>query len=124
MKYCPECGLEYEAGAATCTECSVALVDQPPTPGRDETEWNDLVAILVTADASVVMVAKSLLEAEGISCFAQCWLVQDLIGWGRLPSGVNLATGPIRLEVPRDHEDVARALLATHVELGTPGEGD
>jgi predicted P-loop ATPase/GTPase len=37
MKYCPECGAEYEPRTSTCNECQVALVDTPPaTDAEDE----------------------------------------------------------------------------------------
>ena len=30
MKYCPECGREYEAAIAACPACRVVLTDEPP----------------------------------------------------------------------------------------------
>ena len=111
--YCPECGIEFRDGVTVCTDCAVALtLDPPPAPPEPTAEWVDLETVLETSDPTVIAVARSLLEAEGIPCFARGDLLQELIGWGRLPLGVNLVTGPVQLQVPRERGEEARELLS------------
>lgn len=110
--YCPECGLEYREGVTVCTDCGVALVLEPPEASREPSpEWLDLETVLETGDAALLAVARSLLEAEGIPCFVRGDQLQEFLGWGRLPSGVNLVTGPAQLQVERKRADEARQLL-------------
>ena len=111
--FCPKCGQEYRDGVTVCGECDVALTPDPPDPPPgDETEWRDLETVLVTSDPALLAVARSLLDAEGIPTFSRGELLQDVVGWGRLPGGSNLVSGPVRLEVPADRSQEARALLA------------
>ena len=127
--YCPECGLEYRQGVTVCPDCGVALVtDRPAVPPDPKPEWVDLETVLETSDPALLTVARSLLEAEGIPSFAQGEVLQEFLGWGRLPSGSNLITGPVRLQVPRERAAEARALLKAvgpPVEASTdePAEG-
>jgi hypothetical protein len=116
--FCPECGTEYAPGVTRCEECGVDLVAEPPPAAVDTAEWKDLVTVLVTDDPALVPVARSMLEAEGIPCFARGDGLQDLVGLGRV-GGSNLVFGPVELQVPRGREAEARALLATEV----PPEG-
>ena len=110
--FCPQCGTEYREGVTVCRDCGVGLVeDRPPEPAEPRYEWADLVTVLRTSDPALIAVAKSLLEAEGIPCFAQGERLQDLLGLGRAGGGVNLVTGPVQLQVPREHESEARLLL-------------
>ena len=110
--YCPECGDEYRDDVAQCSECSVALVSEPPLNAPvPRTEWFDLETVLETGDSALLAVSRSLLEAEGIPCFARGEVIQDFLGWGRLPSGVNLITGAVQLQVPTERSAEARALL-------------
>jgi hypothetical protein len=72
------------------------------------TEWADDVVVLETTDEGQLMVARSLLEAEGIPCFAEGEEGQQLIG-----------AGPVRLRVRLADQDAARALLA-HLQPSEP----
>lgn len=121
--YCPQCGTEYRDGVTVCTECEVALVEEPPVPERDEAEWADFVTVLSTGDESEVRVAQSLLEAEGISCFANGERMQGVLGFGL---AARLALGPVQVEVRPQDADAARALLAAedlhYVEPDEPPE--
>lgn len=36
MKYCPDCGAEFQPEAKTCTDCGSELADAPPTVSPDE----------------------------------------------------------------------------------------
>ena len=117
--YCPECGLEYQEAVSLCSECGVALeVDPPPAPAEPTSEWIDLETVLETGDVTLLLVARSLLEAEGVPCFARGEQLQEFLGWGRLPSGVNLVAGPVQLQVPRERSHEARQLLRA-VEAAT-----
>ncbi len=102
--YCPSCKAEFRTGYTACAQCGVALVDElPPGPLP---EYLDLTTVLVAPDESMLMVAKSRLEAEGIPCFTTNNM-QDLFGLGRI-AGYNLVTGPQELQVPP--EDAERAI--------------
>jgi hypothetical protein len=85
-------------------------MEQPARGPHDEAEWVDSVVVLETTDEAQLMVARSLLEAEGIHSFAQGEEGQQLIG-----------AGPVRLCVRVGDQKAARALLA-HVERAGPSE--
>ena len=111
--YCPNCRTEYQADATICTDCGAELVEDPPLPeGSEEPdyEWEDLETVLVTSDATLLPVVKSVLESEGIDAFAQGEMLQDFMGIGRL-AGPNLVTGSIEIQVHRNDAKRARALL-------------
>ncbi len=111
--FCPECGLECGDDVAVCRGCGAALTRDPPVlPPKPEAEWLDLETVLETSDPALLTVARSLLEAEGIPCFPRGELLQELLGCGRLPSGINLVTDPVQLQVPGDRSAEARELLA------------
>jgi len=111
--YCPNCGTEYREGVTTCSDCNVPLTPDPPTPVAPDPrpEWLDLETILETSDSALLPVVRSLLESEGIPCFVRGEQLQEFLGWGRMPSGVNLITGPMQLQVPRERLEEARQLL-------------
>ena len=107
---CPQCGAKYPQGATRCPECDVELVDHAARAPQDMAEWVGDVVVLETTDEGQLMVARSLLEAEVIPCFAQGEEGQQLIG-----------AGPVRLRVRLGHQEAARALLA-HLEPTGPSE--
>jgi Putative prokaryotic signal transducing protein len=122
--FCPQCGQEFVAGVTVCSDCGVTLQQDPPElepePGP---EWVDLETVLETGDAALLTVARSLLEAEGIPSFARGEGLQEFMGWGRIPLGVNLVTGPVELQVPPERADEARRLLeATRPDEPEPPE--
>ena len=107
--FCPKCGDEYQPGFTRCTDCDVPLVENLPAaagPGPFE-----MVTVLETGDQSLVAVAKSILEEAGIPCIARNEALQNLFGWGSIGAGFNAAMGPIRVQVLKEDEDVARELL-------------
>jgi len=82
--------------------------------GRDTEEapeWVDDVVVLETTDEGQLMVARALLEAEGIPCFTQGEESQRVIG-----------AAPLRLRVPIRDEEEARALLAHLEPIGPDDE--
>ena len=114
--HCRGCDIEYEPGVTRCPACGAELATTP-SPGpragpRGEAGWVDLVTVLKTADASLLLVAKSLLDAEGVPAFAEGEGVQESLGAGRIAAS-DLPLGPGRLRVRPDDEERARELLAS-----------
>jgi predicted ATP-dependent serine protease len=107
---CPQCGAKYPQGITRCPECDVELVDETVEAARDITEWMDDVVVLETTDEGHLLVARSLLEAEGIPSFAHGEEGQQLMG-----------AGPVRLRVRLADQEAARALLA-HLEPPEPSD--
>lgn len=112
--FCPQCGAEYREGFYTCAVCDVPLVAErsPQPPPQPILRPIDLVTVLATGDESLVVMAKSLLESAGIQYLVKGEIVQDFIGFGRLGTGFNPITGPLEIQVEREHEEEARRLLA------------
>lgn len=104
--FCPRCGMEHREGVPTCSDCGVTLVVNPPPEGRDEAAWVDLVTVLASSDPSQLLVAKSLLEAEGIPC-----CLHEIMGVGRAAAGPDVAIGPVQLQVRPGDVERARELL-------------
>jgi hypothetical protein len=104
------CGDEYRPGFARCGDCDAILVEEPVPEPRPQPPA-DLVTVLETGSQSLLAVAKSILDSAGVPYVARNERLQDLFGWGRLGTGFNLAMGPVRLDVPRDRLEEARALL-------------
>jgi len=96
--FCPKCGAEYQTGITQCADCGVALVTEPPD--EEQPEWVDFVTVLTTRDHAELAVAKSLLDGEGIPFFARNEEVENM-----------LASGPVEVQVPPEHEKVAKGLL-------------
>lgn len=118
---CPQCRQEYGEEIPACPKCGVALVGELPAEVREEPEWADLVVLHTTADEAEILVAKSLLEAEGIRCFLEGEGIQELMGAGR-------AGLPVRIQVEARDAEAARELLAANDlaftgpdERGEPG---
>ena len=111
LMFCPECGAEYREGIVKCSDCDVALVATAPEPPEPEqAEWVDLVTVLTSSDPALLAVAKSLLEADGITFIARGEGLQDLFGLGRV-GGFNAVTGPVEIQVSTAAEAEARRLL-------------
>jgi len=105
---CPECGGEYRDGFFECTDCGVALVEQLPAPAAEPTA-SDLVTVVETADPAEIAFVESLFLEEGIPYFKKGESIQDLFALGRI--GVNVVTGPVLIQVPREHAEAATQLL-------------
>ncbi|RPJ81987.1 MAG: DUF2007 domain-containing protein [Acidobacteria bacterium] len=118
---CPNCKAEYREGYTVCSDCEVPLVerleaeDEPPEPEME------LVTVFDTGEPADVLVAKSILEAEGIDFFAKDEGVQDLFGAGRLGSGFNTMAGQVEIQVRPEDADRARQLL-TRLDEGPQAE--
>src|SRR5213594_395071 len=111
--FCPRCGGEYRSGFTECADCLIPLVAQPPevppVPSDPEVEF---VTIFRTGSAALIPLAKSILESAEIAFITKGEGVQDLIGWGRFPTGLNAAVGPVEFQVASDDAEEARSLLA------------
>ncbi len=120
--FCPTCGDEYQPGFDRCSDCDVALVEEEPEV-PEVPEPGDLVTVLETGSQSLVAVAGSILDGAGIPYIARNDRLQNLFGWGSIGTGFNLVTGVIRIQVPPDREEEARALL-TELPDALADEGD
>jgi hypothetical protein len=91
----------------------VPLVNNPPNsgPAKDRADIT-LVTVFRSSDLTVLAIAKSILAAVAIEFIAKGEVVQDLVGWGRFPSGMNLVAGPEEIQVRAEDERDARMLLA------------
>lgn len=109
--YCPECRSEYREGFSRCADCEVALVETlPPLESIPHPDLH-LVTILEAGDPSLIAVAESLLQEEGIPYTKSNEQLQDLFALGRLGAGFNPVVGPIRLQVPEEHAEAALQIL-------------
>ncbi|MBS4021891.1 MAG: DUF2007 domain-containing protein [Dethiobacter sp.] len=110
--FCPKCGDEFIPRVKECPDCNVSLIEKvPKTETNSNPEYVELVTVLVTRDMGELMIAKSLLEAEGIYCFAKGEKIQNLFGYGSLGAGYNLLVGPVQLQVADADANDARAIL-------------
>ena len=81
------------------------------SPSRNAGASGDLVTVLRTANAAAIVVARAILESEGIRCHAKGEGLRDLTGLARLTNVLDPSIGAVELQVhERDVED-ARALL-------------
>ena len=107
--FCPECGAEYRGGFTVCADCDRRLVEQLPLASAPVS--GELATVLEAYDQSLIMLAKGLLDSVGIPYFAKNDQLQDLFGLGRLGPGFNVVVGPVRIQVPEEHAEAARAVL-------------
>jgi hypothetical protein len=67
MPWCPECGAEYREGFTRCSECRVALVNEPPPgterPAEPGPEWVEVAGYTTVEEARF---AQGLLQEQGI----------------------------------------------------------
>lgn len=108
--FCPKCKDEFIKGIEACPDCEVPLVDVLPPEIKPEPTYVELVTVL-SGDMSVMMVAKSLLEDAGIKYFAKGEHLQNLFGAGRFGTGYSMIVGAVQLQVAKEDEEIAIALL-------------
>jgi Putative prokaryotic signal transducing protein len=81
------------------------------TPRRAPDPNIELVAVYQSGDEGQILVAKSLLDGEGIDYLVRGDGLQDLFGYGRLAIGFSNVVGPAEFLVRKDDADRARELL-------------
>ena len=101
---------------ATVPEPSVppprAKVSTVTAPTESVARGLPFVTVFATGNPALIAVAKLVLRAAGIPFLTKAEGVQDLIGLGRLFHGLNLATGPVQLQVLSEEADDAKDLLS------------
>jgi len=117
---CPNCKAEYREGYTVCTDCQVPLVEGLPSDEQPEPDL-ELVTVFDTGEPADILVAKSILDAEGIEYFAKDEGVQDLFGAGRLGSGFNTMAGQVEIQVRPEDAERARQILE-RLDEGEEGE--
>jgi hypothetical protein len=105
--YCPKCLCEYRDGFTKCADCQVPLLAgaSPEEPASLFDPNLDLVVVLETNDRIQLAMTKGLLEDAGIPFYILgqiATLIQDVDGFLRKW---------VRVQVPRDREVEARAIL-------------
>lgn len=82
-----------------------------------------LVTVFCASNEGELVLAKSMLQAAGIDFATRNEEVQDVFGWGRFPSGLNLAMGPVELQVREPDAEYARELLHSSADPDADAEG-
>jgi hypothetical protein len=71
-----------------------------------------VTTVFTTVDTNAMIMAKLMLEAEGIRIIASGEGLQDLFGMGRSVGAFNPVVGPMRIQVAAEEADRAREVLA------------
>ena len=103
---CPKCGVEYRPGFTQCSDCLVALADEPKPAKPRWSRPVELVTVFKCADAGRIALAKSLLESAGIHFVVRNEAAQNLFGMGSAHFG-----GPAEFQVDREDAADAKELL-------------
>ncbi len=116
--FCPKCKDEFVEGINECPDCIVRLVKEMPaeTEPAYEPVYVELITVLETSDAGIIMIAKSLLEENNIRYYAKGEVSQHLFGGGNFGTGFNPLTGPVQLQVGKDNSGEALLLLKDLLE--------
>ncbi len=103
MSFCPDCGLDFEEGMATCPECRVELVDIfPQADQRDP--FRDFKTIFICYSMDDAVLVQSFLEKMNIPN-----LLSDLEMNSR---GMRMGRdGQMRVFVPYDEMENAAGII-------------
>lgn len=118
--YCPSCRSEFRPGFSRCPDCDVDLVDSLPPEDHEDLHY---VEVLETADPALVPFLRPTLESAGIP-----FVIEGEEGLGIFPIGLgntrfDSAGLAVRVLVPEERVDEARALLeSTSRAQGAGGE--
>ena len=85
--------------------------------GVEKLDSTEFVPVRALTSATLVPLARSILDGAGIRHFIRNERVQELIGWGRVGTGYNVPAGSPLVTVERSRAEEARELLA---DLGDP----
>jgi hypothetical protein len=66
--FCPKCKSEYEEGFYICADCGIKLVEE--IPKEKGFQYVELVTVAETNDLGLAVLAKSILDSEGIRYYA------------------------------------------------------
>ncbi len=109
--YCPECEVEYRAGFTECSDCHVALVEAlPPPPAEGPSPNLELVRVLEGNNVVAESLAKTSLQDAGIPYYVE----GEEIGVSMSCIDPHIYRW-WAIQVARDHEAQARAILAEAV---------
>ena len=109
---------------------------ESPTDAPEESEYDAdqiasapdpsirLVPVFRTGEPTLIAIAKSLLEGEGIEYLVRSEPVQNLFGWGGLGAGYNIITGPAEFVVRADEAERAQELLQQLSTRGSSHDSD
>lgn len=82
-----------------------------------------VTTVFTTVDTNAMIMAKLMLEVEGIPIIASGEGLQDLFGMGRSVGAFNPVVGPMRIQVATEEADRAREVLA-EMAAATPEPAD
>ena len=82
-----------------------------------------VTTVFTTVDTNAMIMAKLMLEVEGIPIIASGEGLQDLFGMGRSVGAFNPVVGPMRIQVAAEEADRAREVLA-EMAAATPEPAD
>jgi hypothetical protein len=74
-------------------------------------EPSHVVTVFASGDPAAVIMAKLILEGEGIRFVTEGEGVQDFFGFGRALGGFNPITGPVQLRVASENAELALEAL-------------
>lgn len=106
MKYCPECGAEFEPAIAACPHCRVVLVSEPPNQ-----TGGDPVVVHRVPDAAAGALLCGVLEHHGMQVLLRS---ATLPGYGTVRRDWS-TTAWGEILVPREEEEEARAVIADYL---------
>ncbi len=99
-KYCPECGAEYRAEIAECSDCKVPLVEALPDDAAEQ-EPENYLEVMSTYNIGDLAVIKSVLDGEQVVYYLHNENFHALNPWIQ----------PVKIFVREDHVETARELL-------------
>lgn len=113
MPWCPKCKTEYREGFHICSDCGQALVEQCPD-GRDRKEgaeeggdWEFLVYLFNETEADIVIALLETAEISVVKTYKRMGILQKV--YTGKASGVDLY-------VPKSKVEQARELLKAEIE--------
>lgn len=112
--YCPNCAAEYREGFDRCQDCDVALVTQAPEATDLDEDWT---IVHETSELDVLPVIKSLLRGAEIPFQTRGEDLMNLFPSEALNPLYTRHSGEVRVLVPPNLAEEARALLAADFEM-------
>lgn len=127
MKYCPNCGAEYRPGYEDCSDCQVALVDEPleiVAASEIRPTVQDPVVVFRSGRRMDAEIVRSRLEGDGLD--ARIWS-SGLGPWmtvSALPEITGVPTDFNSHQVVVDPNDLDRALEVLGEVAPDPSEDE